>query len=61
MQEFEQFMFFRGLTPQPGIFLTCLLGLALAFCPCYGDVLVAKGAGASTLSSGDVMAMKPRL
>lgn len=57
-------MFFRGVRPQPGVFLACFLGLALAFGPwssCYGDVLVAKGAGASTLSFADVMAAKPHL
>lgn len=57
-------MFFRGVRPQPGVFLACLLGLALAFGPwssCYGDVLVAKGVGASTLSFADVMAAKPHL
>lgn len=57
-------MFFRGVTPQPGVFLDSLLGLALAFGPwssCYGGVVAARGAGASTLSFGDVMAVKPHL
>lgn len=46
-------MLFRGVRSQPGVFSACLLGLALAFglwSSCYGDVLVAKGAGASMLS-----------